>query len=358
MTNNLEKNPTFSIIVPVYNAAAFVEETINNLLGQDVNKEILLINDGSTDNSLEILQQYEQEYGSIRVINKKNGGVSNARNVGLDEALGQYVIFVDSDDFIEDGLLKRCEGIFEKENTDSIFFSYKYCYPDSSRKDVCFHYKPSGCYSVRDWIDEFYQLWLCHILSCIGTKIYKRVIIEEHHIRFNESISYLEDISFSTEYLSHLTNLYYIDEPLYVYRIINPNSLITKYRPNYVSAMSFLHEKIERLWVNVYGEHLDNLAEYYKVLGNNVLGSVDNLVSHKEEASSVMDKDLAYLANLSYLPNCIKYPCSLGDKLKLVILKSDIKLLVKWYFELNYKYKKIRWQLKRSLKQKILFAMR
>lgn len=358
MTSNMEMNPVFSIIVPVYNAATFVEETINNLLGQDVDKEILLVNDGSTDNSLEILQQYANAYDCIRIINKKNGGVSSARNVGLDEALGQYVIFVDSDDFIEDGLLKRCEGIFERENTDSIFFSYKYSYPGSSCKDVCFHYKTSGCYSIRDWIDEFYRLWQYHILSCIGTKIYKRAIIEEYHIRFNESISYLEDISFATEYLSHLTNLYYIDEPLYIYRIINPNSLITKYRPHYVSAVAFLNEKIEKLWINVYGGHLDNLAGYYKVLGNNVLGSVDNLVAHKEEASSVIDKDLSYLANLPYLPNCIKYPCSLGDRLKLVVLKSDIGLLVKWYFGVNYKYKKIKWQLKQCLKQKIRLVMR
>lgn len=354
----MEMNPMFSIIVPVYNAAPFVEETIHNLLKQNVDKEILLVNDGSTDNSLEILQQYANAYDCIRIINKKNGGVSSARNVGLDEALGQYVIFVDSDDFIEDGLLKRCEGIFEKKNTESVFFSYKYVYPRSSCKDVCFHYKPSGCYSVRDWIDEFYRLWLCHILSCIGTKVYKRAVIEKFHIRFNESISYLEDVSFATEYLSHLNNLYYIDEPLYVYRIINPNSLITKFRPNYVSAMAFLHEKLEGLWVNVYGDHLDNLAEYYKVLGNNILGSVDNFVAHKVEASSVIDKELSYLANLSYLPNCIKYPCSFGDRLKLVVLKSDIVLLVKWYFEFNYKYKKIKWQLKQCLKQKILHAMR
>ena len=99
----MDERPLFSIIVPVYNAIEFVGDTIHNLLRQDVNKEILLINDGSTDDSLQLIKQYERKYDCLKVVDKKNGGVSSARNVGLNVAKGDYVIFVDSDDFIDDG---------------------------------------------------------------------------------------------------------------------------------------------------------------------------------------------------------------------------------------------------------------
>ena len=97
----------FSIIVPVYNAGAFVSNTIINLLEQDVEKEIILINDGSTDDSLSILKKFEKENECIKVIDKINGGVSSARNVGLDIASGDYICFVDSDDALEPGTLSK-----------------------------------------------------------------------------------------------------------------------------------------------------------------------------------------------------------------------------------------------------------
>ena len=277
----MDERPLFSIIVPVYNAIEFVGDTIHNLLRQDVNKEILLINDGSTDDSLQLIKQYESKYDCIKVVDKKNGGVSSARNVGLNVAKGDYVIFVDSDDFIDDGLLERCEIILQRKSTDAVIFSYKYVYPKSSRKDICFRYKSSDYYSLKEWLNEFYQLWSCHILHCIGTKVYRKSVIDQYNIRFNESISYLEDISFALEYLSHISNIYYLDEPAYHYRIINENSLITKYRTKYVEATGYLNTKLETLWSYHYSEHSQNINDYYRVVGSNILGCIENLVSHR-----------------------------------------------------------------------------
>lgn len=354
----MDERPLFSIIVPVYNAIAFVGDTIHNLLRQDVNKEILLINDGSTDDSLQLIKQYESKYDCIKVVDKKNGGVSSARNVGLNVAKGDYVIFVDSDDFIDDGLLERCEIILQRKSTDAVIFSYKYVYPKSSRKDICFRYKSSDYYSLKEWLNEFYQLWSCHILHCIGTKVYRKSVIDQYNIRFNESISYLEDISFALEYLSHISNIYYLDEPAYHYRIINENSLITKYRTKYVEATGYLNTKLETLWSYHYSEHSQNINDYYHVVGSNILGCIENLVSHRKESADVIDKDFAELANLPYLDRCIRNAGSIDGYVKLFILQNGAGSFAKWLFTVNYNFRRLKWQLKHILKQRICPIMR
>ena len=354
----MDERPLFSIIVPVYNAIAFVGDTIHNLLRQDVNKEILLINDGSTDDSLQLIKQYESKYDCIKVVDKKNGGVSSARNVGLNVAKGDYVIFVDSDDFIDDGLLERCEIILQGKSTDAVIFSYKYVYPKSSRKDICFRYKSSDYYSLKEWLNEFYQLWSCHILHCIGTKVYRKSVIDQYNIRFNESISYLEDISFALEYLSHISNIYYLDEPAYHYRIINENSLITKYRTKYVEATDYLNTKLETLWSYHYSEHSQNINDYYRVVGSNILGCIENLVSHRKESADVIDKDFAELANLPYLDRCIRNAGSIDGYVKLFILQNGAGSFAKWLFTVNYNFRRLKWQLKHILKQRICPIMR
>lgn len=354
----MDERPLFSIIVPVYNAIAFVGDTIHNLLRQDVNKEILLINDGSTDDSLQLIKQYERKYDCLKVVDKKNGGVSSARNVGLNVAKGDYVIFVDSDDFIDDGLLERCEKILQRKSTDAVIFSYKYVYPKLSRKDICFHYKSSDYYSLKEWLNDFCQLWSCHILPCIGTKVYRKSVIDQYNIRFNESISYLEDISFALEYLSHISNIYYLDEPAYHYRIINENSLITKYRPKYIKSVLFMHTNLECLFTNVYGKNLDTIKDYYRVVGSNLLGCVENLVSHRKESADVIDKDFAELANQPYLGKCIRNAGSMDGYVKLFILQNGARSFAKWLFSVNYNLRRLKWQLKHILKQRICPIMR
>lgn len=353
----MESNPLFSIIVPVYNAAKFVEETICNLLKQDVSKEILFINDGSSDNSLEILLQYANVYDCIRIIDKKNGGVSSARNVGLDEALGKYIIFVDSDDFIEDNLLQRCELIFETQQPDSIFFSYKYCYPGSSRKDVCHYYKPTGLYSTSDWLDDFYTLWYYHILHCIGTKIYRKSIIEQYHIRFNEKISYLEDISLATEYLGHLSNLYYINEPLYHYRIVNENSLITKFRPNYYESVAYLCQKQKLAFENIY-QSQGNVQSLYKLYADSLEQCLYNIFAYNKEHSEEAIHSLVTISQLSYINLCIKESTTFNKKIKLLILRKmsitySIKILHYMYM-LDISFQKCKYHIKNILKSWIL----
>lgn len=119
------KRNLISIIIPVYNASAFISNTIDNLLAQEVEKELLLVNDGSTDNSLNILNDYAQKYSCIKVLNQTNQGVSSARNHAIEVAQGEFLIFVDSDDLLEPGTLQKCLNIYHANNDiDCVVFTY------------------------------------------------------------------------------------------------------------------------------------------------------------------------------------------------------------------------------------------
>lgn len=109
----------FSIIVPVYNVEAFLEECIESILNQEYkNFEILLIDDGSTDNSGQLCDEYAKKYSCIRTYHKENGGLSDARNCGISHAKGNYLIFIDSDDWILEGCLEKFAAILEDDSID------------------------------------------------------------------------------------------------------------------------------------------------------------------------------------------------------------------------------------------------
>lgn len=312
----------FSIIVPVYNAEAFIVDTINNLLDQKVEKEIILINDGSTDSSLSLINQFERENDCIKVIDKINGGVSSARNLGLDVATGDYICFVDSDDALEPGTLLRCQDILLQSAFDAVFFSYKYVF--SKKREYAYNYLPTGAYSFRDWLSDFINLESTHIVHCIGTTIYRKDILDKEHIRFNQDISYLEDVCFCFQYLSNVRKIYYIDEPLYHYNVINPNSLISKPRLGVSKSILSLIDIETSMFKSVYGNDIP-YKEMYGVFGNCIIGAIGDLFNLKNIEKGRVTEELANFSSYEDLMQCITYSTSDENKqlLELLLVKSD-----------------------------------
>lgn len=115
---------TLSVIVPVYNSEKYLARCLDSIVNQDGKFEIIAINDGSTDKSSEILQQYAQEYSNIKIINQKNQGVSASRNKGMLEAQGDYIIFVDSDDWLEDNAFEQILKSLKKDSPDILLAAY------------------------------------------------------------------------------------------------------------------------------------------------------------------------------------------------------------------------------------------
>ena len=211
----------YSVIIPVYNAAKTVRRCLDSLLGQlGEDAEILLINDGSTDESGEICRDYAQQYDCVRYCEKENGGVSSARNMGLDMACGEYVLFVDSDDYVTDNFFSALERATADSPDYIQFFGSKGC--DGSVRSF------SGEAAV-DWLAEL------NCTKCLNppwSKAYRRSIIEENGIRFPHKLSIGEDKVFVFRYVLCAESFAECREAVYHFTVDNKKSLSRGRREN------------------------------------------------------------------------------------------------------------------------------
>lgn len=299
-----------SIIVPVYNAANYVSRTIDNLLQQDVEKEIILVNDGSKDDSLGIINRYAEIHPCVRVVDKPNGGVSSARNAGIDEANGEYLLFVDSDDILMDGALAEVAGHLTS-TIETVFFTYQHV-NGSLQNLSTIQYLSTGSYALAEWISDFEYLMSTHIISCIGTKVYSTRIIKEYNIRFNQQMSHYEDISFAFEYLRHIDRLYYINEPYYLYVHLNNQSLFGRYCNNMIYAADFCLNDINKI---VGAEK----SQFYAV--ELVADCIDNEISQSESSLEEKAKRLSGLRNSMIFHS---YKGSNSNRLYATLIKGNL----------------------------------
>lgn len=211
--------PKVSIIIPVYNNAPYLDECLDSVIRQTVNDiEIICVNDASTDNSLEILKKYEKLDKRIKVINlEKNGGVSNARNIALDNINGKYVCFLDSDDFIEIDFCKFLINNILVKHSDLACGGH--CKINKFNQRIS-KWLPEAITSSN--VLEDINLLTKH--RNVTQKLFKTQIIKTNNIRFNTSLHYMEDALFLITYLTHCTSISGVQKMIYNVRI-NENSL-------------------------------------------------------------------------------------------------------------------------------------
>lgn len=237
-----------SIIIPVYNIAEFIEKCLISVCSQTYhNLEIILVDDGSSDDSGKICDRYSQKDPRIRVIHKENGGLSSARNAGLDIASGEYIYFLDGDDYIEPDLIEQGINSF-KDEIGLVAFNYHVVTP----KEVIrkFHFIP-GRYDLYD--PEKRNRFFCNILMQykigyeVWNKIYRHEVIKQYSLKFeNNREIFAEDLSFLLCYCSHINSVLCIDSVLYNY-VQRPGSIIdaNKNKIN-VGRISKLGEAVHR----------------------------------------------------------------------------------------------------------------
>ena len=220
-----------SIIIPVYNAEKYLNRCIDSILEQTfADFELLLIDDGSKDKSGEICDEYAKKDNRVRVFHKENGGVSSARNIGLDNARGEWVSFVDADDWVESDYLA---ALFEDaEIADMTYFGCRYCYDDSSVSS----YIPAEFYS-QDRNDVEKCLGYLKVnkqnfeyLGFTWNKLFRMAIVKEHRISFVEGLRVREDELFTLSYACYIKSLRVKHNALYNYRILD-NGLTHKFKP-------------------------------------------------------------------------------------------------------------------------------
>lgn len=205
-----------SIIIPVYNAELYLEKCINSAINQTYKDiEIICINDGSTDKSLEILNNFCDD--RIKITDIKNHGVGYARNLAISQATGDFIIFLDSDDYIEKTCCEDLVKNQEENNTDLVFCGHYTKTPDGK---LCSQWIPTITYSKTPITDR-YRITK-HLV--VTKKLFKTSIIKEHNIQFDITLHYAEDSLFLVQYLSHCGNISGIKKMLYT-DVVNPKSL-------------------------------------------------------------------------------------------------------------------------------------
>lgn len=204
-----------SIIIPVYNVQAYLDECVRSVVEQSYRDlEIILVDDGSTDKSSGMCDDWAEKDQRIRVVHKPNGGLSSARNAGLTVAKGDFITFVDSDDFVDktmfSGLLR---GFYENPDTDVVCCGISQ-FKDENYSDTSPFLK---LYNQKFTLFEYWKLVLKHkIDNAVWNKIYRKSVIG--NVRFREGIIN-EDILFNLEVLQNASSLIYVPDTYYKYRI-------------------------------------------------------------------------------------------------------------------------------------------
>lgn len=248
--------PKISIIIPVYNTEQFLTQCIGSIVGQSffLSVEILLIDNNSTDCSPEICLDYAKRYENIRFFRQSKKGVSATRNLGLSRALGKYIMFVDSDDYIVDGALEKLFQLAERKNADVIYFNLYLHFAagnDKVRK-LGMEYKTSENieFSKKSLYASLfrrdgYQGYACN-------KMYRRSVIQG--VLFKEGISFMEDFIYNLDIIPLVSRVFYFSEPLYVYRQ-RANSLVhlksSDQRRAYFEALKIIEAKLPKEFSSV-----------------------------------------------------------------------------------------------------------
>ena len=239
-------NPLVSIIVPVYNVQNSVARCLESICAQTwKNIEIILVNDGSRDESFSVCEQFREKDPRIVLVDKSNSGVSDTRNCGMTLASGKYVQFVDSDDYIEPDFTERLVTAAETNNADLVIAPYWMVIPANSCKagqalenlqenlgieekrpdDVReYGFLPEGIYDRDTFALRLMEKPASFFYSVLWNKLYRRDILTRHDIRFTSEMRWAEDLVFNMQYIQYAEVFASIPQPGYYY-VQNPQSI-------------------------------------------------------------------------------------------------------------------------------------
>lgn len=227
--------PEVSVIVPVYNVEKYLERCLESLVNQTLeNIEIIIVNDGTKDNSEEIIKKFMEKYPQkIVYLKKENGGLSDARNYGIPYAKGEYIAFLDSDDYVEKDIYKEMYELAKKENSDMVECDFLWEYPNKVREDIGQVYN-----GKKEMLEK--------VRVVAWNKLIRRSILEKTQIQFPKGLRY-EDVEFTYKLIPHLNKVSFLKNT-YIHYIQRENSII-----------NVQNERTKEIFTV-----LDNVIDYYK----------------------------------------------------------------------------------------------
>lgn len=214
-----------SIIIPAYNAEPFIKQCVESIIdAKFVDYELVIIDDGSKDKTPVLLDALADRYDCVKVWHVPNGGVSRARNIGISKAQGEYLAFVDADDFVAEGYISKLLA-YIRQDVDLVLFNYVRWLSDSKQENGRLQMKIGRHNGRHELFNEACGLEIVCLSVCLS--LYKRKIIVDNALHFDESMKTCEDFMFSLKYYSYVENFFVSHETLYYYRL-NENSVTSK----------------------------------------------------------------------------------------------------------------------------------
>lgn len=274
-----------SIIVPVYNTEQYIADCLDSIIGSSVfgKSEVIVIDDGSTDNSLIVAQEYAEKYENIYLFSFSNGGLSASRNRGLKLAKGEYIFFVDSDDLLEPNYIEKLYEAITQKNCDIVFAGFTLFDSESGEEKVVKRDILScgsvtdGCSYLEKRMDS--EDWQHHVWSAI----YRRKFLTENNFYFCEEIKVYEDILFTNRILLSAERVYMLPMYGYLYRIRNGSLVNSGMTEKDVSNCILIAEKISEEYDSLNKKQKHAIGRTYFELLSMILYCIGDINSENKD---------------------------------------------------------------------------
>lgn len=331
---NLNQEFKYSIILPCYNVEKYLAKSLDSVLNQTFsNFELLVVIDGSLDASQQIAEEYALKDRRVRVLIKENGGLSDARNYGLERAKGEFIYFMDSDDWIEPTLLEENLKIIEGENLDFVAFGYIQDNEDALGNVVkTSEILPKVSYWEKGDLDIIIDGHHLGLLGYAWNKVYRKSFLDQHNFRFQKGISLVEDILFNAPIYKQSTKIRFNQKGYYHYLNRPVSTLMKSFHPEHLT------------WKKKKDTALSTFMEEWKIknrntiLANNYINgfreSIHSLFAYENQLSESNKRDyidLMYNDELTLKRILHFQKNSLKDRMYYLLVKNKYVFLT-WIF--------------------------
>lgn len=338
-----DNNFKISVIIPVYNVEKYLNRCLKTVVEQTLKEiEIILIDDGSNDSSLKICQQYKNNDSRIKIFSKKNEGLGLTRNYGINKASGEYIAFLDSDDYIELDFYEKLYKNIKKNNTDAVFGNIKLCTKNGQiRQNDVIPFKnkivtaKKYIYNLLHVPDKL-EYGKKYMGMCVWRALYKRKIIEKNQIKFESERKYIsEDILFNIDFCMASNKISFVENAYYYY-CYNNGSLTKTYRTDRFEKDIILYKEIIRR-LKKYNQYeyvkrgIDSLFLEY------VRGVIKQEICYSNNNTTIIDKKLTEIFNNEYVIKANKN--AYFENLHKAIINKLIQFKCKKILKLVYRIK-------------------
>lgn len=233
-----------SVILPVYNAENHLRVCIESILNQSYsNIELIIVNDGSVDDSRKIIDEYSELDERIKKFHIDNSGPSFARNLGIDTVTGEFIQFVDADDYVNENMIKELISTVNAQS-DIVICGYKSEFSNRVElKILDYDFLDKDYILKKEFLDNFGVLFRDYYINYPWNKLYRTRIIKENNIRFDNSLKWGEDLIFNLEYFKYCNAFSLVKKDLYVYNQNNVSSITSNYNKLFFENQSVMYDK-------------------------------------------------------------------------------------------------------------------